>query len=95
MTLAPSPASAELPPLAGPAEMGSIEPVPQPPLGSPAGTTARPAPVPLPRTLEQLAAEFERINADDRSTSSTIYERDGWRPTGRDIVEPPGPPAPR
>jgi diamine N-acetyltransferase len=38
--------------------------------------------VPRPRTLEQVAADFEHLNADDRSTGFTIYERDGWRPIG-------------
>jgi diamine N-acetyltransferase len=38
--------------------------------------------VPKPQTLEQVAADFEHLNADGRTTSFTIYERDGWRPIG-------------
>ena len=46
-----------LPPLSAPAEMGGMEPVPQPPLGPRTGPSTRPAPGPRPLTLESMPTD--------------------------------------
>lgn len=38
--------------------------------------------VPRPLTLEQVTGDYQRLGADGREVSFTIYQRDGWRPIG-------------